>query len=68
MERVADYMMGRLVEAGIRHVFLVTGRGILFLTDALARETRLTPISTYHEQGASYAAMAYAQAKGGLAA
>ena len=27
MERVADYMMGRLVEAGIRPVFLVTGRG-----------------------------------------
>lgn len=66
MKRVADYIMQRLVEAGVRHVFLVTGRGILFLTDALAKEKRLTSISTYHEQGAAYAAMAYAQAKGGL--
>lgn len=68
VERVADYIMQRLVEAGVRHVFLVTGRGILFLTDALAKEKRLTPISTYHEQGAAYAAMAYAQAKGGVSA
>ena len=68
MERVADYIMGRLVEAGVRHVFLVTGRGILFLTDALAKEERLTPISTYHEQGAAYGAMAYAQATGELCA
>ena len=58
--------MRRLCEAGVGHVVLVTGRGILFLTDALAREKALTPVSTYHEQGASYAAMAYAQAKNSL--
>ena len=58
MERVADYVMRRLHEAGVGHVFLVTGRGILFLTDALAKEEGLTPVPTYHEQGASYAAMA----------
>ena len=68
MERVADYVMRRLHEAGVGHVFLVTGRGILFLTDALAKEEGLTPVPTYHEQGASYAAMAYAQARGGLGA
>ncbi len=68
MERVADYVMQRVYEAGARHVFLVTGRGILFLTDALAKQEGLTPVSTYHEQGASYAAMAYAQAREGLGA
>ena len=68
MERVADYVMRRLRNAGVEHIFLVTGRGILFLTDALAKEEGLTPVSTYHEQGASYAAMAYAQAGGGLGA
>lgn len=68
MERVADYIMNRLCEAGVRHVFLLTGRGVLFLTDALAKESRLTPISTYHEQGAAFAAMAYAQTTGELCA
>lgn len=61
MPRVADYVMQRLYEAGARHVFLVTGRGMLYLSDALARQDGLCGISVHHEQTASYAAMAYAQ-------
>ena len=60
MERVADYVIRKIVDEGISHIFLVTGRGILFLTDAVARNKNITPISTYHEQGASFAAMTYA--------
>ena len=63
MERVADYIIQKLHEKEINHIFLVTGRGILFLSDAVARENEFEGISTYHEQGASYAAMAYAQAR-----
>lgn len=68
MERVADYVIRRIVENGIRHIFLITGRGILYLTDAVARNKDIEGISTYHEQGASYAAMAYAAAKDGMGA
>lgn len=67
MERVADYVVNRLYMAGARHVFLVTGRGILFLTDAVAKKTELKAVPTFHEQGASYAAMAYAKITGGVA-
>lgn len=68
MERVADYVIRRIVETGIGHIFLITGRGILYLTDAVARNKDIEGISTYHEQGASYAAMAYAAAKDGMGA
>ncbi len=59
MERVADYVIRKVNEAGVGHIFLITGRGILYLTDAVAKNKNVTAVSTYHEQGASYAAMAY---------
>lgn len=68
MPRVADYVMQRLYEAGAKHVFLVTGRGMLYLSDALARFEGLEGISVHHEQSASYAAMAYAQKTGKIGA
>ena len=66
--RVADYIMNRLHDAGIGHMFLVTGRGALFLTDALAKHPSIEPVCVHHEQSASYAAVAYAQQTGGIGA
>lgn len=68
MERVADYVIKQVQKEGAEHIFMVTGRGILYLSDAVAREKQIKGISTYHEQGASYAAMAYGQANGSLGA
>lgn len=68
LERVADYVIKRLEESNINHIFMVTGRGILYLTDAVAKNEAIEGVSTYHEQGASYAAMAYAAARDGMAA
>lgn len=68
MERVADYIVKRLVQAGIDKLFLINGRGVLYLTDAVAKNRDIQGISLYHEQGASYAAMAYAAAKNGMGA
>ena len=68
MERVADYIIRKVQEAGVEHVFMVTGRGILYLTDAVARNKDIVSFSTFHEQGASYAAMAYSLARDGLSA
>ena len=62
-ERVADYIIRKVNEAGAGHIFLISGRGILYLTDAVAKNKNVKPVCTYHEQGASYAAMAYARAK-----
>ncbi len=68
MERVADYIIDRLAEAGVNKIFLITGRGVLYLSDAVARCPDIEGVSLYHEQGASYAAMAYAAAKDGMGA
>ena len=68
MIRVADYIMQRLVQAGVGHLFMVTGRGILYLSDAAAKEEKLSCISVHHEQGGAYAAMAYAQANNKIGA
>ncbi|MDB4644840.1 thiamine pyrophosphate-binding protein [Rubripirellula sp.] len=68
MIRVADYIIGRLYDAGAHHLFLVTGRGNLFLSDAVARHKKMSSICTHHEQAASYAAMAYAQQNSSIGA
>lgn len=67
MERAADVIIRMLQEAGADHIFMISGRGILYLTDAAARNQNVRTVCTYHEQGASYAAMAYAAARGGIA-
>jgi acetolactate synthase-1/2/3 large subunit len=59
--RVADYIIQRLYDAGAKHIYLVTGRGILYLTDAVASHKDVTGICVHHEQAASYAATAYAK-------
>ncbi len=59
MERVADYIIRTVKDAGAKHIFMITGRGILYLTDAVAKEKGIVAVSPYHEQSASYAAMAY---------
>lgn len=61
MIRVADYIVQRLVEAGIDTTFLLTGRGILFLSDAIAKNEQVQPICVHHEQAAAFAAVGYAQ-------
>lgn len=61
MVRLADYVIQRIAEVGVRHIFLITGRGILYLSDAVARNEQMIPVSVHHEQAAAYAAVAYAQ-------
>jgi len=66
--RVADYVIERLYNEGIKHIFTVTGRGTLYLTDAIAKQLGLEAICTHHEQAAAFAAMSYAQYNNNLGA
>jgi acetolactate synthase-1/2/3 large subunit len=61
--RLSDYVFDRVTEAGVDSVFLVTGRGSLFLTDALAKNEKLKYYCMHNEQAAAYAANAYSQLK-----
>ena len=57
--RVADYIASRCVEAGAKHVFLVTGGGAMHLNDAFGRNKNLKPVCFHHEQAAAIAAESY---------
>ncbi|BAL23760.1 thiamine pyrophosphate-binding protein [Azoarcus sp. KH32C] len=57
--RVADFIMQRLADEGLRHVFVLPGGGAMHLNDALACEHRLTPVPCHHEQACGIAAEAY---------
>lgn len=64
--RVADYIMDRLCREGVTHVFQVTGRGSLFLSDALAKNPNLNAVSLHHEQSCAFAAIGFAEKSGGI--
>ncbi len=64
MERVADYLARTLAEYGVRHVFMLTGGGAMFLNDALGYQEGIQCIFNHHEQACAFAAEAYARVTG----
>ena len=63
MIRVSDYIATFISDTlGIRDVFMLTGAGIMHLTDGVACNAKLRAICVHHEQSASMALEAYARA------
>ena len=61
--RVADWIMSRLADLGVREVFLLPGGGAMHLNDGLACEKRLVPIPCHHEQACGIAAEAWGRSR-----
>ena len=55
--RVADFVIQYLKNKNIKTFFSVTGRGSLFLNDALARDKDIKSFFFHHEQSAAFAAI-----------
>ncbi len=55
--RVADFIIQYLKNKNIKNFFSVTGRGSLFLNDALARDKDVKSYFFHHEQSAAFAAI-----------
>jgi acetolactate synthase-1/2/3 large subunit len=66
--RVADYIISTIYNKGTDTIFSVSGRGALFLTDALAKHGKLKNVAVHHEQAAAFAAVAYSQYSGKIGA
>jgi acetolactate synthase-1/2/3 large subunit len=64
MMRLADYVARKLVEHGVRHVFLVTGGAAMHLNDAFGRIPELAKVCCHHEQACAMAAEGYARITG----
>jgi acetolactate synthase-1/2/3 large subunit len=68
MMRVADYIIERLWLECVRNIYMVTGRGMLHLSDAVARHGQMRNVCTHHEQAAAFAAVGEAQYSGRMGA
>ena len=66
--RAADYIAQTLATHGVRHVFMITGGGAMFLNDAFGLEKRIHYVCNLHEQACAMAAEGYARAAGKMAA
>src|SRR5208282_4972726 len=62
--KVSDYIFKKLVQHGVRHIFMITGGGAMHLNDSLGREKRLKFICNHHEQACAMAAEGYARVTG----
>ena len=64
--RVADYIASFLHEKGVDDVFLLSGGGMMHLTDGLACNEHMNVTCLLHEQAASMAVDAYGRLTGNL--
>lgn len=62
--RVCDLVAQYLANHGIKQVFMVSGGGLLFLTDGLYQSPDIETVCCHHEQAAAMAAVGYARYKG----
>src|SRR3954468_19978014 len=60
---IGDYLIARLYALGVRHVFGIPGDYVLGFYDSLSK-SKLKIINTCDEQGAGFAADAYARVRG----
>lgn len=59
--KLSDYIANFMVNAGVKHVFMLTGGGAMHLNDSLGKHPGLTVIYNHHEQACAMAAEAYAR-------
>ncbi len=64
MMRVSDYISQTLVRFGVRHVFMLTGGGSMFLNYAIGTNPKIKTIFNHHEQACAMAAEGYARITG----
>jgi acetolactate synthase-1/2/3 large subunit len=59
MMKVSDYVAEKVVELGVRHIFMVTGGGAMHLNHSFGTHKHLECIFNHHEQACAIAAEAY---------
>ena len=61
MIKLSDYVIKRLEETGVSHMFMLPGGGAMHLNDSLGRSKKIQYIGCLHEQACAIAAEAYAR-------
>lgn len=65
--KLSDYVSQKIVELGVRHVFMVTGGGAMHLNHSFGLNKNLECIFNHHEQACAIGAEAYYRYKNQLA-
>jgi len=66
MIRLSDYVINRVAREGVKHVFMVSGGGGMFLIESLGQHKDLQYVCNHHEQAVAMAADAYPRMTGNL--
>ncbi len=61
MVRVVDYIADYVFRLGVKEIFMVTGGGMMFLSDGIASHPRIKAVCNHHEQASAMAAVSYAK-------
>jgi acetolactate synthase-1/2/3 large subunit len=64
MIKVSDYIMQRVVEYGVKDVFMITGGGAMHLVDSVGKTKGMRYLCPHHEQAAAIAAEGYSRTCG----
>lgn len=64
MIKLSDYVIKRLEELGVNHMFMLPGGGAMHLNDSLGKSKKISYVCCQNEQGAAIAAEAYARVSG----
>lgn len=59
--KVSDYIIQRLEELNVGHMFMLPGGGAMHLNDSLGKSSKIKFVCCQHEQGCAIAAEAYAR-------
>lgn len=59
--RVADYIADYIYKLGVHDVFMVSGGGMMFLSDGLASHPKIRTVCCHHEQAVAMGAVGYAK-------
>ena len=66
MIRVSDYVISFLGNAGVKHVFMVSGGGGMYLIDSLGRSEVIQYVCNHHEQASAMSAEGYQRITGNI--
>lgn len=67
-DKVADQVVDMLADAGVKHLYAITGDSLNNLTEAIVNDGRIKFVHMRHEESGAFAASAEAQLTGRLAA
>lgn len=61
MIKLSDYVIRKLEETGVKHMFMLPGGGAMHLNDSLGNSKKIKYVTCLHEQACAIAAEAYAR-------